>query len=46
VSITLDLYSHVLPGLQQDAAKKVDAGLRSAIEKQTQKAGGSKGVAN
>jgi integrase len=33
VGITLDLYSHVLPGMQEDAAAKVDAGLRSAIEK-------------
>ncbi len=33
VGITLDLYSHVLPGIQEDAAAKVDAALRAAIEK-------------
>jgi integrase len=29
--ITLDLYSHVLPGMQEDAARRVDAALRAAI---------------
>jgi integrase len=38
VSITMDLYSHVMPGMQEDAASKVDAAIRAAIEK------GSKGV--
>lgn len=32
VSITLDVYSHVLPGLQEDVAKTVDASLRKALE--------------
>lgn len=32
VGITLDLYSHVLPGMQEDAAAKVDAAIRTAIE--------------
>jgi integrase len=31
VSITLDLYSHVIPGMQEDAAATVDAALKSAI---------------
>lgn len=31
VSITLDTYSHVLPGLQEDAARGVDAALRKAL---------------
>jgi integrase len=31
VSITLDLYSHVLPGMQEDAASKIDAAIRTAI---------------
>jgi integrase len=35
VGITLDLYSHVLPGMQEDAAAKVDAALRAA-QKQKQ----------
>jgi integrase len=30
VGITLDLYSHVLPGMQEDAAAKVDAAFRAA----------------
>jgi integrase len=30
VGITLDLYSHVLPGMQEDAAAKVDAALKAA----------------
>ena len=31
VGITLDLYSHVLPGMQEDAAAKVDAALQAAV---------------
>jgi integrase len=30
VGITLDLYSHVLPGMQEDAAAKIDVALRAA----------------
>jgi len=33
VGITLDLYSHVLSGMQEDAAARVDAAIRAAIEK-------------
>ncbi|MGU3417744.1 site-specific integrase [Methylobacterium sp. D54C] len=33
IAITLDLYSHVLPGMQEDAAAKVDAALRAAIDR-------------
>ncbi len=33
IGITLDLYSHVLPGMQEDAIAKVDAAMRAAIEK-------------
>jgi integrase len=36
ISITLDLYSHVMPGMQQDAASKVDAAIRAAIERGSQ----------
>ncbi len=32
VAITLDIYSHVLPGMQEDAADKVDAALRAALD--------------
>jgi integrase len=33
VGITLDLYSHVLPGMQEDAAARVDAAIRAAIDR-------------
>jgi integrase len=33
VGITLDLYSHVIPGMQEDAAAAVDDALRAAISK-------------
>jgi integrase len=33
VAITLDLYSHVLPGMQADAASRVDEALQQALEK-------------
>jgi len=32
ISITLDLYSHVLPGLQEAAAEKIDALLDAALK--------------
>jgi integrase len=33
IGTTLDLYSHVLPGMQADAANRVDAALRAALDK-------------
>lgn len=39
VAFTLDVYSHVLPGMQEEAALKTGAGLRAAIEKQRHPAG-------
>jgi integrase len=33
IGITLDVYSHVLPGMQEDAARRVDAALRSALNR-------------
>jgi len=33
VGITLDLYSHVLPNMQADAAAIVDGALRAALKK-------------
>ena len=33
VGITLDLYSHVLPGMQEDAAIQVDAMISGALQK-------------
>ena len=38
VGITLDLYSHVMPGMQEDAAARVDDALRIALEKRHPKA--------
>ena len=31
IGISLDLYSHVMPGMQADAAEQVDAALQAAI---------------
>jgi integrase len=33
VGITLDTYSHVLPGMQEDAVAKVDAAIQAAMNK-------------
>jgi len=33
VGITLDLYSHVLPGMQEDAVAKVDAAMQAVRNK-------------
>jgi len=33
VSVTIDLYSHVLPGMQAEAVSKVDAALRDALDR-------------
>ena len=37
VSITLDLYSHVIPGMQEDAAALVDSVLQNAMKNRTEK---------
>ena len=44
VGITLDLYSHVLPNMQADAAAIVDGALRAVLNRRGGK--GSKPVAN
>ena len=31
IGIALDTYSHVMPGMQEEAAEKIDAGLRKAL---------------
>jgi len=31
IGITLDTCSHVMPGMQEEAAEKIDAGLRAAL---------------
>jgi len=31
IGITPDTYSHVMPGMQEEAAEKIDAGLRKAL---------------
>jgi integrase len=33
ISITIDRYSHVLPGMQEDAVAKVDAAIHAALNK-------------
>jgi hypothetical protein len=37
VGITLDLYSHVLPNMQIDAAALVDEALQAAVQKRSAK---------
>lgn len=34
IGITLDTYSHVLPGMQEDAAAMIDSALQGAIRRQ------------
>ena len=34
VGIRLDIYSHILPGMQEQVATKIDSALRTAIQKQ------------
>jgi integrase len=36
VGITLDLYSHVLPGMQEDAAARVDEAYQIAEKKRAE----------
>ena len=31
VGITLDVYSHLMPGIQDEAAKRIDSALRTAL---------------
>lgn len=35
IAVTLDLYSHVMPGMQEDAAARVDRALKTALAKRT-----------
>ena len=39
VGITLDLYSHVLPGMQEDAAARVDEAYQIAEKKRAENIG-------
>jgi integrase len=32
IAITMDTYSHVMPGMGAEAAQKIDAGLRAGLE--------------
>jgi len=36
IAVTLGLYSHVMPGMQEDAAMKVDRALRIALGKRAE----------
>jgi integrase len=45
VGITMDLYSHVMPGMQEDAAARVDQAIQTVINKRTNLLG-SKTVAS
>ena len=33
IAVTLDLYSHVLPGMQREAAQLLDQSMRAAFER-------------
>jgi integrase len=35
ISITLDVYSHLISGIQEDAAKRIDAALRTHLERRS-----------
>jgi integrase len=37
IGITLDLYSHVLPGMQEEAVNRVDAVLQAALNRRSRK---------
>ena len=39
VAVTLDLYSHVLPGMQQEAVSRIDAALEQAINRRNKTIG-------
>jgi integrase len=39
IGITLDLYSHVLPGMEADAAERVDVALQAAIKRHSKDIG-------
>ena len=39
VGVTLDLYSHVLPGMQEDAAARVDVAFQIAQKKRAKNIG-------
>ncbi len=39
VNLTLDTYSHILPGMQEEAAEGVDKALRQALQRNTPEAG-------
>ena len=41
ISITLDLYSHVLPGMQRDAALGFDRALQQAINEENENESGA-----
>ena len=36
IGITLDLYSHVMPGMEADAAERVDVALQAAVKRRSQ----------
>ena len=39
IAITMDIYSHLMPNMQGEAAAAVDVALRAAINKQTDDVG-------
>jgi integrase len=39
IAITMDIYSHLMPNMQEEAAAAVDGALRAAINKRTDDVG-------
>jgi integrase len=39
IAITMDIYSHLMPNMQEDAAAAVDGALRAAIKKRNDEIG-------
>jgi len=37
VSVTIDLYSHILPGMQAEAVSLVDAAMKDALDRRAAK---------
>jgi integrase len=37
IAITMDIYSHLMPNMQQDAVARVDEALRDALQRRAKK---------
>jgi len=39
IQVTIDTYSHLLPGMGRDAASKIDSAIRTHVERAPAKSG-------